>query len=161
MRPPGCGCAGCFSSFGALELYAEAFEKAGMLRRVWNETRRLPCSRPPPHQLAQWLPRLRPLPRSPERGLSSLEAWRGLRSSPQLAPPLRSSPRSTTRLHRLEAFCSLNGPAFYGVEPNPGRVTLRRAEWSVPDQIPFGDSVVVPFRAGTTLSWRLQDRFPA
>ena len=64
-------------------------------------------------------------------------------------------------LHRLEPFCSLNGPAFYGVEPNRGRVTLRRAEWTVPDTIPYGDSVVVPLRAGTKLCWRLQDRHAA
>ena len=51
-----CGCAGCYSAHAALELYAEAFEKAGMLQR-------------------------------------------------------------------LEAFCSINGPAFYGVAPNTTRVT--------------------------------------
>ena len=29
-----CGCAGCFSAFGALELYAEAFDEAGALDRL-------------------------------------------------------------------------------------------------------------------------------
>ena len=89
-----CGCAGCYSAHAALELYAEAFEKAGMLQR-------------------------------------------------------------------LEAFCSINGPAFYGVAPNTTRVTLKREEWTVPDSLPFGDTVVVPFRAGTKLQWRLQDRLAA
>jgi len=89
-----CGCAGCYSAHAALELYAEAFEKAGMLQR-------------------------------------------------------------------LEAFCSTNGPAFYGVPPNTTRVTLKREEWTVPDSLPFGDTVVVPFRAGTKLQWRLQDRLAA
>ena len=62
-------------------------------------------------------------------------------------------------LDRLEPFCSLNGPAFYGVAPNATRVTLKREEWTLPDSIPFGDSVVVPLRAGTTMQWKLVDRF--
>ena len=35
-------------------------------------------------------------------------------------------------LERLEAFASLNGPAFYGLAPNADTITLRREAWSVP-----------------------------
>jgi dihydroorotase len=59
-------------------------------------------------------------------------------------------------LDRLEAFASLNGPKFYGLSPNDARITLRREPWSVPELIGNGDNVVVPFRAGETLRWRLQ-----
>ncbi len=43
-----------------------------------------------------WLPRPRPLLRTPERRLSSSEAWRRLRSSPPAAPKLRMSSRQDT-----------------------------------------------------------------
>ena len=54
-------------------------------------------------------------------------------------------------LDRLEAFASLNGPAFYRLPVNRTRVTLRRAAFEVPAAI----GEVVPFRAGETLGWKL------
>lgn len=60
-------------------------------------------------------------------------------------------------LDQLEAFASLNGPAFYGLPVNRGTVTLVRESWPVPDAYPFGDSTVVPFRAGGTVSWRVAE----
>jgi dihydroorotase len=58
-------------------------------------------------------------------------------------------------LGRLEAFTSLNGPAFYDLPVNEDRVTLRRKECAVPDQIGDGDLAVAPFRAGERLRWRI------
>ena len=58
-------------------------------------------------------------------------------------------------LDRFEAFAALNGPAFYRLPPNEARIALRREPWTVPAQIGNGDTAVVPFRAGETLSWRL------
>jgi len=58
-------------------------------------------------------------------------------------------------LDKLEAFACRNGANFYGLMPSSRTVTLRKEEWKVPDSLPFGESVVVPFRAGSTLSWRL------
>jgi dihydroorotase len=83
-----CGCAGCYSSFAGIELYAEVFE-------------------------------------------------------------------AHDALDKLEGFASLHGPKFYGLEPNQDRIRLVREPWIVPDTFPFGDSVVVPLRAGTTIAWRL------
>ena len=57
-------------------------------------------------------------------------------------------------LHRLEAFASLNGPAFYRLPVNEGRVTLRREPWTVPERVGEGADAVAPFRAGETLRWR-------
>jgi dihydroorotase len=60
-------------------------------------------------------------------------------------------------LDKLEAFASLNGPAFYGLPPNRERVTLERREWTLPETLPFGETVVKPLRGGETLRWRLMD----
>ena len=85
-----CGCAGVFSAHAAIELYAEAFERAG-------------------------------------------------------------------RLDRLEAFASLRGPSFYGLQPNSGTITLVRESWQPPAAYRFGDAELVPFRAGETIAWRLDN----
>jgi dihydroorotase len=58
-------------------------------------------------------------------------------------------------LDRLEAFASLNGPAFYRLPPNAGRVTLRRETWVAPARVGDGDLALIPFRAGESLRWTL------
>ncbi len=58
-------------------------------------------------------------------------------------------------LEKLEAFASLHGPAFYGLPPNAGTVTLRRVPWTLPETLPFGDALIKPLRAGETLNWQL------
>ncbi|NMG76098.1 dihydroorotase [Aromatoleum diolicum] len=59
-------------------------------------------------------------------------------------------------LDRLEAFASLNGPAFYGLPPNAERITLAKDAWEVPAAYDYlvGDPLV-PLRAGELLAWRL------
>lgn len=59
-------------------------------------------------------------------------------------------------LDRLEAFASLNGPAFYGLPPNADSITLVRDAWQVPEHYPYleGDPLV-PLRAGAAVAWRL------
>ena len=64
-------------------------------------------------------------------------------------------------LDKLEGFASRNGAAFYGLDPPTSSVTLVREEWKVPDSMPFGDTVVVPYKAGGNLDWRLQTDEPA
>lgn len=88
LKEHACGCAGCYTSLHAMELYATAFDAIG-------------------------------------------------------------------KLDKLEAFASLNGPAFYGLPINEGTITLERAPFVIPDDLPLGDSVVVPLAAGETLGWRL------
>lgn len=84
-----CGCAGCFTAFHALELYAEAFDSVGAL-------------------------------------------------------------------DKLEGFASHYGADFYGLSRNLGAMTLVREEWKVPGELPFGNSVVVPFRAGEMMQWKMK-----
>lgn len=64
---------------------------------------------------------------------------------------------SVGRLDRLEAFASLHGPAFYGLEPNRGSLTLERVANPIPHDLPLGDEVVVPLAAGETLGWMSLD----
>ena len=54
-------------------------------------------------------------------------------------------------LDRLEAFASLNGPAFYGLPVNEGSITLRRRDQLVPELV----DGLVPFHAGQILSWTI------
>ncbi|MGV3654190.1 MAG: dihydroorotase [Noviherbaspirillum sp.] len=58
-------------------------------------------------------------------------------------------------LDKLEAFASFNGPAFYGLPRNDGTVTLTRENWTVPAELPMGETTVVPLDAGETLAWKL------
>jgi dihydroorotase len=59
-------------------------------------------------------------------------------------------------LDKLEAFASINGPAFYGLPRNQGTVTLQRQNWTLPEALPFGDATIKPLCGGETLCWRLQ-----
>ncbi len=59
-------------------------------------------------------------------------------------------------LDRLEAFASLNGPAFYGLPVNSETVTLERREWTVPESVVTSEGTPVqPFLAGERLGWKL------
>ena len=60
-------------------------------------------------------------------------------------------------LDNLEAFASLNGPAFYGLAVNTGTITLVRKPWTVPTSLAVdGGQELVPFMAGETLNWQLE-----
>ncbi len=58
-------------------------------------------------------------------------------------------------LDRLEGFASRHGPTFYGLPCNTEQITLRREHWTVPASIGAGEEMVVPFRAGENILWRL------
>src|SRR5688572_10250541 len=60
-------------------------------------------------------------------------------------------------LDRFEAFASFNGPDFYGLPRNTQTITLKRSEWTLPDEFPFANATIVPLRAGETLRWKLQN----
>jgi dihydroorotase len=57
-------------------------------------------------------------------------------------------------LDKLEAFASFYGPDFYGLPRNADKVTLERATWNVPEELPMGDTTVVPLDAGQSLNWK-------
>ena len=58
-------------------------------------------------------------------------------------------------LDKLEAFASFHGPDFYGLPRNHGRVSLQRQSWTIPDELPLGDTTLVPLDAGQVLNWKL------
>lgn len=58
-------------------------------------------------------------------------------------------------LDKLEAFASFNGPAFYGLPRNTGTVTLQREQWTLPTELPMGDTTVVPLNGGEAIGWKL------
>lgn len=85
-----CGCAGCYTAYAAVELYAEAFEQAGAL-------------------------------------------------------------------DKLEAFASFYGPDWYGLPRNQEKITLVKETWTVPADFPYlASDVLVPLRAGESLSWKMK-----
>lgn len=59
-------------------------------------------------------------------------------------------------LQHFEAFCSLNGPRFYGLPVNDTFVELVREESTVVESIALPDDTLVPFLAGETLRWTMK-----
>lgn len=60
-------------------------------------------------------------------------------------------------LDKLEGFASFHGPDFYGLPRNSETVTLVQKDWQLPDSFSVNGDELVPFRAGTMLSWKLND----
>ena len=58
-------------------------------------------------------------------------------------------------LDRLEGFASFYGADFYGLPRNTDRITLKRESWNVPQQLPLGDDMLTPLRAGESLRWKV------
>ena len=85
-----CGCAGSYTAYAAIELYAEAFEDAGAL-------------------------------------------------------------------DKLEGFASHFGPDFYNLPRNSDTITLVKTEWQAPETLAFGETSLVPLRAGETLRWQISN----
>lgn len=59
-------------------------------------------------------------------------------------------------LAHFEAFCSLNGPRFYGLPVNEGYVELVREAEQVPESIALTDDTLSPFLAGERVNWRIR-----
>jgi dihydroorotase len=58
-------------------------------------------------------------------------------------------------LDKLDDFASSFGARFYGLPRNSGTIRLVRDEWSVPEDLPFGDDLLIPLRAGERLPWKV------
>jgi len=58
-------------------------------------------------------------------------------------------------LDQLEAFASLNGPAFYQLPVSTDTITLTKKAWDVPQTMAFGGNDVVPVRAGEQIMWQV------
>lgn len=60
-------------------------------------------------------------------------------------------------LNRLEAFASHRGADFYGLPRNPDKIVIERREQRIASELPFGEDVLVPMRAGETVAWQIVD----
>jgi dihydroorotase len=63
-------------------------------------------------------------------------------------------------LDRFEAFASVNGAKFYGLELNRGTITLERREAPVMAAVAVEDTEVVVFRGGEKLPWSVAEVKP-
>lgn len=63
------------------------------------------------------------------------------------------------KLDTLEAFTSLNGPAFYRMAPNDDRITLTQSDTPVtyPSKIEAGAETVTVFDPGFPLFWQIEE----
>ncbi|GAB4217390.1 MAG: dihydroorotase [Synechococcales cyanobacterium] len=64
---------------------------------------------------------------------------------------------SVDALDKLEAFASFYGPDFYQLPRNTEHITLTKATWRVPDEVPFMESGLVPLWAGQEITWQMAD----
>ncbi len=62
---------------------------------------------------------------------------------------------SVGKLDALEGFASVHGADFYRLPRNTDSITLIKEPWTPPGSYPFGDEVIVPFRANEPIAWRL------
>jgi dihydroorotase len=59
-------------------------------------------------------------------------------------------------LEQLEQFASINGAQFYGLDLNPGTITLTKEAWKVPDSYPLSNGeTLVPLFAGEEMDWKV------
>jgi dihydroorotase len=58
-------------------------------------------------------------------------------------------------IDKLEGFASFFGADFYKLPRNTEKITLEKLSWQVPAEIKFGDSTLVPMRAGEKIHWKL------
>ena len=79
----------------------------------------------------------------------------GCFTAPNTLPILAQVFEEEDALDRLEAFTSLNGPAFYQMAVNAERISLEKSAPDIPAQIDTDDGPVTVFDPGFTLRWKV------
>lgn len=79
----------------------------------------------------------------------------GVFNAPTALPAYATVFEEMDALGHFEAFCSENGPKFYGLPLNERTIRLVREPWTVQESIVAADDTLVPFLAGETLNWRI------
>ncbi|HDL7825004.1 TPA: dihydroorotase [Yersinia enterocolitica] len=80
----------------------------------------------------------------------------GVFNAPSALPAYASVFEEMNALQHLEAFCSLNGPRFYGLPVNEDVVELVRVPFQQPEEISLGNESIIPFLAGQTINWSVK-----
>ncbi len=62
---------------------------------------------------------------------------------------------SVNALDKLEGFASFHGPDFYQLPRNTEQITLIKTRWHIPDEVPLGESGIVPLQAGIEMRWKM------
>ena len=81
----------------------------------------------------------------------------GVFTAPNALPWLAHVFEAAGALDRLEAFASLNGPAFYRLAPNAERIRLKRAGAATPAEVATGAGPVVVFDPGFAPGWHVME----
>lgn len=81
----------------------------------------------------------------------------GCFNAPNAIPAYAAVFEQLGALEHFEAFCSLNGPRFYGLPLNEDFIEPQRVPTTQPEEITLGNESVIPFLAGETLNWSLKD----
>ena len=81
----------------------------------------------------------------------------GCFNAPNAIPAYAAVFEQLGALEHFEAFCSFNGPRFYGLPLNEDFIELQRVPTTQPEEITLGNESVIPFLAGETLNWSLKD----
>ncbi len=81
----------------------------------------------------------------------------GCFTAPHTMPLLAHVFEEENALDRLEAFASLNGPAFYGLPPNEDRLTLEKRDTPLrwPEQLQTPEGPVTLFDPGCPVHWHV------
>ena len=84
----------------------------------------------------------------------------GVFNAPNTLAVLATVFEAENALDKLEAFTSLNGPAFYGLPVNKQKITLRRETQSVsfPETITCGAETITVFDPDMPLHWHVVER---
>ncbi|HDL7194356.1 TPA: dihydroorotase [Yersinia enterocolitica] len=80
----------------------------------------------------------------------------GVFNAPSALPAYASVFEEMNALQHFEAFCSLNGPRFYGLPVNEDFVELVRVPFQQPEEISLGNESIIPFLAGQTINWSVK-----
>ncbi|ENJ4474595.1 dihydroorotase [Yersinia enterocolitica] len=80
----------------------------------------------------------------------------GVFNAPSVLPAYASVFEEMNALQHFEAFCSLNGPRFYGLPVNEDFVELVRVPFQQPEEISLGNESIIPFLAGQTINWSVK-----
>ena len=81
----------------------------------------------------------------------------GIFTAPNTMSCLAEVFEAAGRLGKLEAFTSLNGPAYYGLPPNDETITLVKGEpVQYPATLETGEGPVTVFDPGFDLHWRVE-----
>jgi len=61
-------------------------------------------------------------------------------------------------LDRLAGFSSIHGASFYGLPVNTDTITLNEKAWTIPENYPYCNDTLTPFKAGYQTTWTVDDR---